>query len=380
MKICVITGTRAEYGLLQPVMKGIVAEPTLELCLFVCGMHLSPIFGETYREIEADGFLIDEKIDMSVDGGTPISIVKSMGIGTGQFAEALDKHKPDMVMLLGDRFELLAAAQAAHVLNIPIAHISGGDSTEGAIDEAFRHSITKMSHLHFVTNDVAAKRVRQLGENPKYIIQSGNPGLDHLKSMKLLDRAEFEKAIDFKLRSKNLIITFHPVTLETTSAAAQLSKLLEALHRLGEEVGLIFTMPNADPQGQSLIGMINDFVSKHPNSVAHMSLGQLRYLSALSHVDAIVGNSSSGLTEAPSFRIATVNVGDRQKGRLEAASVITVPMETEAIFTGIESALVLDCSQVVNPYGDGSATQRIITTLKGIKSPRALMKKHFFDL
>src|SRR5262249_37294842 len=295
-------------------------------------------------------------------------------------SDAYERHRPDMVMILGDRFELLAAAQAALVAKIPIAHISGGDSTEGAFDEAIRHSITKMSHLHFVTNAVAARRVQQLGENPDRIILSGNPGLDRLRDYRLLERDEFAESIGFELRRRNLLVTFHPETLETKSATYPFGELLTALDRFGPEMGIIFTLPNADPEGRQLIDMIEAFVANRPNSIASVSLGHLRYASALRHVDAVVGNSSSGLLEVPSFKKPTVNIGDRQKGRVEAASVMTVPAEASRIFDAIQRALALDCSAVENPYGDGHATERIIAALIGVRDPRALLKKHFFDL
>jgi GDP/UDP-N,N'-diacetylbacillosamine 2-epimerase (hydrolysing) len=379
VKICVVTGSRAEYGLLEPVMRAIENEPSLQLCLFVTGMHLSPTFGLTYHEIEADGFRIDEKIEILQSADTPSATAKAMGLGTILISEAYDRHRPDMVMMLGDRFELLAAAQAALVAKIPIAHISGGDSTEGAFDEAIRHAITKMSHLHFVTNSVAAKRVRQLGEDPARIVLSGNPGLDRLRTYRPLTREEFAKSIGFNLRRRNLLVTFHPETLETTPSANRLVKLLEALDRFDSDTGIIFTLPNADPEGRQLIRMIQAHVEQRPNTVAPVSLGE-RYLSAIRHVDVVVGNSSSGLLEVPSFKKPTVNIGDRQKGRVEAASVITVPADSTCIYEAIQRALQLDCSNVANPYGDGHATERIIAALVAVGDPKALLKKRFFDL
>jgi UDP-N-acetylglucosamine 2-epimerase (non-hydrolysing)/GDP/UDP-N,N'-diacetylbacillosamine 2-epimerase (hydrolysing) len=380
LKICVVTGSRAEYGLLAPVMQAIRAEPTLQLCLFVTGMHLSPEFGLTYREIEADGFRIDERIEILQSADTPSAAAKAMGLGTILISEAYERHRPDMVMMLGDRFELLAAAQAALVAKIPIAHISGGDATLGAFDEAIRHSITKMSHLHFVTNAVAARRVRQLGEDPKHIILAGNPGLDRLRNYRLLERDEFAKSIGFELRHRNLLVTFHPETLETTPATDLLGELMSALDRLGPDTGIIFTLPNADPEGRRMIDMIKAYVAGHANSTASTSLGHLRYLSAIRHVDVVVGNSSSGLLEVPSFKKPTVNIGERQRGRIEAASVITVPADGKQIFDAIERALALDCSAVENPYGDGHATDRIIAALVATHDPKALLKKRFFDL
>jgi UDP-hydrolysing UDP-N-acetyl-D-glucosamine 2-epimerase len=372
LKICVVTGSRAEYGLLAPVMQAIKAEPTLELCVFATGMHLSPEFGLTYREIEADGFRIDEKIEILQSSDTPAAVAKAMGLATILMSDAYERHRPDMVMMLGDRFELLAAAQAALVAKIPIAHISGGDATLGAFDEAIRHSITKMSHLHFVTNTVAARRVRQLGEDPETIILSGNPGLDRLRDYRLLERDE--------LRGRNLLVTYHPETLETTPATDLLGELLTALDQLGSDTGIIFTLPNADPEGRRLIEMIKAYAANHANSTASASLGHLRYLSAIRHVDAVVGNSSSGLLEVPSFKKPTVNIGERQRGRIEAASVITVPADAKQIVAAIERALALDCSGVENPYGDGHATERIVAALVAVRDPKALLKKRFFDL
>jgi UDP-hydrolysing UDP-N-acetyl-D-glucosamine 2-epimerase len=380
VKVCVVTGSRAEYGLLAPVMRAIDAEPTLQLCVFATGMHLSPAFGLTYREIEEDGFRIDEKIEILQSADTPAAVAKAIGLGTILIADAYARHRPDLVMMLGDRFELLAAAQAALVARIPIAHISGGDSTEGAFDEAIRHSITKMSHLHFVTNAVAARRVRQLGEDPARIVLSGNPGLDRLRTYKLLEREEFAKFIGFDLRRRNLLVTFHPETLETMPATSLFGELLAALDRLDPDTGIIFTLPNADPEGRQLIDMTKAHVAERRNSVACVSLGHLRYLSAIRHVDVVVGNSSSGLLEVPSFKKPTVNIGDRQKGRIEAASVITVPADAACIHDAIQRALVMDCSGVENPYGDGHATGRIIAALTAVRDPKALLKKHFFDL
>jgi UDP-N-acetylglucosamine 2-epimerase (non-hydrolysing)/GDP/UDP-N,N'-diacetylbacillosamine 2-epimerase (hydrolysing) len=342
-------------------------------------MHLSPTFGLTYREIEADGFRIDEKIEILQSADTPSGTAKAMGLGTILISEAYDRHRPDLVMMLGDRFELLAAAQAALVTKIPIAHISGGDSTEGAFDEAIRHAITKMSHLHFVTNSLAAKRVHQLGEDPARIVLSGNPGLDRLRTYRPLGREEFARAIGFDLRRRNLLVTFHPETLETTPTANRFRQLLAALDRFDTDMGIIFTLPNADPEGRELISVIEAYVEQRPNTIAAVSLGE-RYLSAIHHVDVVVGNSSSGLLEVPSFKKPTVNIGDRQKGRVEAASVITVPAEATCIYDAIQRALQLDCSKVENPYGDGHATERIVAALVAVGEPKALLKKRFFDL
>ena len=379
-KICIVTGSRAEYGLLYWLMKEIQADPDLQLQIVATGMHLSPEFGLTYKVIEEDGFILDAKVEMLLASDTPIGIAKSMGLGVIGFADTLDLLRPDILVLLGDRYEILAAAQAAMVARIPIAHIAGGDVTEGAFDEAIRHSITKMAHLHFVTNEISARRVRQLGENPKYIFNVGSPGLDCIKRIKLLGRSKLEETLDFKFMEKNLLVTFHPVTLETQPAETQLQELLTALDNLGKNIGIIFTKPNADTGGRAIIRLLDNYVATHPNASAFTSLGQVRYLSAMSQVDAIVGNSSSGIYEAPSFGKPTVNIGDRQKGRLQATSVINCAQQANAITEAILQALVSNCSGAVNPYGDGNSSARIKDCLKQIIEPSSLLKKHFFDL
>lgn len=379
-KICVVTGSRAEYGLLQLMMKGIQNDEELVLQVIVTGMHLSPEFGLTYKVIEEDGFTIDAKVEMLLSSDTPVGIAKSIGLGVIGFADALDRLRPDILLLLGDRYEILAAAQAALVARIPIAHIAGGDTTEGAFDEAIRHSITKMSHLHFVTNEVAAKRVRQLGEYPANIYNVGSPGIDQIKRLRMLGREELEKSMDFRFRDKNLLVTFHPVTLDCQSAKEQFQSLLDALNMLGPDIGVIFTMPNADTDGRILIQMVEGYVALHSNTRAYTSLGQRRYLSVLAQIDAVVGNSSSGLYEAPSFKKPTVNIGDRQKGRLQALSVINCTPDTVSIINAIQKAFAKDCSDTVNPYGDGESSARIVARLKQIPDYNRLLKKHFFDL
>ncbi len=378
-KICIITGTRAEYGLLYWLMKEIDVDPDLELQLIVTGMHLSPEFGLTYKKIEEDGFVINEKVEMLLSSDSPVGIAKSIGLGVIGFADALDRLRPDILVLLGDRFEMLAAAQASLIARIPVAHIAGGDSTEGAYDEAIRHSITKMSHLHFVTNEEAKKRIKQLGEDPEHIFNVGSPGIDYIRRLNLLDREELKQKLAFEFREKNLLVTFHPVTLDDTLPEMQFQELLHALDRLGEEVGLIFTKPNSDTGSRVLISLIDDYVASHRNAKSYTSLGQLLYLSTISQVDAVVGNSSSGLYEVPSFKKPTVNIGDRQKGRLQAASVINCGPTREEILKAIFKAFTLDCSRVINPYGDGHSSLKIAAKLKEVPDPRALIKKRFFD-
>lgn len=378
-KVCVVTSTRADYGLLFWVMKEIDAHPELELRLVATGTHLSPEFGLTYREIERDGFRIDARIEMLMSSDTSVGTCKSLGVGVIGFADAFDRIRPDLLLLLGDRFEILAAAEAALVLRIPVGHIAGGDTTEGAFDESIRHAITKLSHLHFVTNEVAARRVRQMGESPERVHVVGSPGIDYIMRMRFLDRDELAKEIDFEFLERNVLVTFHPATLELVSAEAQMREVLAALVELGENTGILLTMPNADPSGRALASMVDDFVSTHPNSRAYVSLGQVRYLSAMRAVDAVVGNSSSGLYEAPALKKPTVDIGDRQKGRLAATSVIHCEAEARAIRDAIERAYDLDCHDVVNPYGDGSASRRICEVLAA-RNHGDLLRKSFHFL
>lgn len=379
-KICVVTGSRAEYGLLSVVMKEIKDDSAFTLQVIATGAHLSPEFGLTYREIEKDGFSIDARVEMLLSSDTPVGITKSLGVGVIGFADALHMLKPHLLMLLGDRFEILAAAQAALFAKIPVAHIAGGDTTEGAFDEGIRHSITKMSHLHFVTNETSAKRVRQLGENPSHIYTVGSPGIDMIKRVTLLDRKTLEKDLGFTFRKRNLLVTFHPATLDFQPAGMQFKELMTALDSLGNDTGIIFTMPNADTDGRAIISMIEEYSASRPHAKAFTSLGQVRYLSAMAEVDAVVGNSSSGLYEAPSFKKPTVNIGDRQKGRLQASSSINCKPESADIVRAIKEALTKDCSNTINPYGNGDSARKIVAMLKSIPDFNTLLKKHFFNI
>lgn len=381
-KICVITGTRAEYGLLRWVMQGIKDDPDLTLQVIATGMHLSPEFGLTYREIEKDGFRIDRKVEMLTSSDTPVGIAKSMGLGLIGFADALNELNPDLIVVLGDRFEIFAAVAAALVARIPVAHLHGGETTEGAFDEALRHSITKMSHLHFVAAEEYRQRVIQLGEQPERVFLVGGLGIDNIKRLQLLGRAELEASIDFQLGAKSLLITFHPVTLETSRAEDQMAELLAALAEL-KDTQLIFTMPNADTDGRTLIKMVQQFVAQHPNARAYTSLGQLRYLSCLAQVDGVVGNSSSGLAEVPSFKKGTINIGDRQRGRLRATSVINCEPTRQGMAAALEklytAAFQASLSQVQNPYGEGGASEKVVKTIKHCALD-GIAKKSFYDL
>jgi UDP-N-acetylglucosamine 2-epimerase (non-hydrolysing)/GDP/UDP-N,N'-diacetylbacillosamine 2-epimerase (hydrolysing) len=376
-KICVVTGTRAEYGLLLPLLQALKVDPAFKLQLIATAAHLSPEFGLTYRIIEEDGFAIDAKVEMLLSSDTPVGIAKSIGLGTIGFADAFDRLRPDLLVLLGDRFEMLAAAQAALVARLPIAHIGGGDSTEGAFDEAIRHSITKMSHLHFVTNQESADRVLQMGEDAARVFVVGTPGIDLIKRIELLPRAEVEQRIGFKFRQRNLLLTFHPVTLQEDYGLEDFQSLLTALDLLGNNYGLIFTRPNADTYGRAIMKRLDRFVAAHENASVHTSLGSQVYLSTMASVDVVVGNSSSALYEAPSFKKPSVDIGERQSGRLRANSVIHCDAHAKDIYAAIIEALSLDCSETVNPYGDGHSVLRMLAVLNSTPDYKALVKKHF---
>lgn len=381
-KICVVTGTRAEYGLLRWVMQGISDKLELSLQVIATGMHFSPEFGLTYRAIEADGFTIDRKVESLLSSDSPSGVAKSMGLGLIGIADAFNDLKPDIVVLLGDRFEIFAAAAAALCARIPIAHLNGGEATEGLIDEAIRHSITKMAHLHFVAAPEYGRRVIQLGEAPERVFVVGTTGLDSISCMPLLSRVEIENRIGFRFGRHNLLVTFHPVTLEDTTATQQCDQLLAALSEL-KDTNIIFTLPNADTYGRAIVGRIESFVLEHSNCRVYKSLGQLLYLSCMQHVDAVVGNSSSGLIEAPSFQIGTINIGDRQRGRLQASSVLNcLPVKADilnAISELYSPQFQADLRSVNNPYGQPGASTKIVETLATFPLS-GLLKKTFHEV
>jgi GDP/UDP-N,N'-diacetylbacillosamine 2-epimerase (hydrolysing) len=378
-KICVVTGTRAEYGLLRWVMQGIKDDPGLLLQVIVTGMHMSPTFGLTYKEIEKDGFQIDYRIETIGEFDTPFGISESIAKGVQGCAKAFQELQPDLVVLLGDRFEIFAAATAAMVARIPIAHIHGGESTEGLIDEAFRHSITKMSQLHFVAAPEYRERVVQLGESQDNVFLVGGLGLDNIKQLTLLDKATLEDTLGLKFKRRNLLVTFHPVTLENDTAEQQMNELLDVLSEL-HDTTLIFTHPNADAGGRIIIKMIEEFVHCNPNAYSYKSLGQLGYLSCLQFIDGILGNSSSGLTEVPSFKKGTINIGDRQLGRLKAKSVIDCGPSRAEIEHALNVLYSKDFQQmlvnVINPYGNGGASLKVLEVLRN-KNLSDLVKKKF---
>lgn len=376
-KICVVTGSRADYGLLRFVMQGIKGDADLVLQVVATGMHLSSTFGLTYRDIEADGFNIDAKVENLSSSDTPVGIAESMGKGLIGCAEAFSRLQPDLIVVLGDRFEIFAATAAALVAKIPVAHLHGGETTAGAFDEAFRHSITKMSHLHFVAAKEYRQRVIQLGEDPKNVFLVGGLGVDAVKSVNLLSKEELESSLGIKFQSKSLLVTFHPVTLEDETSEVHMKELLSALSNLSDTT-LIFTMPNADTGGLVLIKMIEQFVKLHHNAHSFISLGQQRYLSCIAHVDGVVGNSSSGLTEVPSFKKGTINIGSRQLGRLQALSVINCEPKEEHIKSALTKLFShkfkSSLATTSNPYGEGGASDLVVNVLRDIQLDGIIQK------
>ena len=379
--VCVVTGSRAEYGLLRWVMSGIAQSPSLRLQVLVTGMHLSPDFGLTFREIEADGFHIDRKVEMLQAGDSAVDLAAAIGAGLIGCGQALQDLRPDVLLVLGDRFEILPAVIAALVARIPVAHVHGGETTEGAFDEAIRHSITKMSHLHFVAAEAYRARVLQMGEAPERVFLVGGLGIEGIHRLQLLDRTALEASLGFALGEKSLLVTFHPATLADASPSAQMGELLAALAAL-PDTQLIFTMPNADTGGRAIAEMVERFVAEHANARAFTSLGQLRYLSCMRYVDGIVGNSSSALTEAPTFRKGSVNIGDRQRGRLKAASVIDCPPSRDCIAVALQQlyspAFQSGLAAVRSPYGEGGASDRIVRLLEEVPLD-AILAKSFHD-
>ena len=381
-KICVVTSTRAEYGLLYWLLKEIEADSELKLQFIVTGMHLSPEFGLTYKEIEKE-FKIDKKIEILSSSHTSLDICAEMARVYEKFAPALAELKPDILVLLGDRYEIFGVAGAASIMQIPIAHIHGGETTQGAFDEAFRHSITKMSHIHFAATNEYANRIIQLGEEPGRVFNVGGPGIENIKKLNLLSKDEFEKSIDFRLAKKNILITFHPATLENSSAREQFNELLKALDEL-DDTNFIFTKANSDTDGDIINKMIDEYVNQNSQkAAAFTSLGQLRYLSAIKFIDIVLGNSSSGLLEVPSFKKATINIGDRQKGRARASSVIDVRPAKEEILSAIKRAYSKEFEQTlkdtINPYDGGNPSKKMVKILKEIELD-GILKKKFYDI
>lgn len=381
--ICIVTGTRSEYGLLYWLMKEIQGDPDLDLQIVATGMHLSPEFGLTYRKIEEDGFRIDEKVEMLLSSDTAAGTAKSIGLGVIGFADVFARLRPDILVVLGDRFEIFAAAQAAMVSKIPIAHIHGGETTVGAVDEAIRHAITKMAHFHFTAAEQYRRRVIQLGEIPERVLNYGAPGLDNLNKIELLEKSSFEKQIDFQLGDLSFLITYHPATLSTEGPERSLNELLKAIGHF-PEAKIIFTKANADTEGRIINQKIDEYAEKDPSRTrVFTSMGQLLYLSAIKNVNIVIGNSSSGLIEVPALKKPTVNMGERQKGRLRACSVIDCEENEKAIAAAIEKGLspgfTKELEDLVPPYGRGNASPRIKEYLKSVSLQDVLMKV-FYDV
>ena len=382
-KICVVTGSRAEYGLLYWLLKKLESAEDFELELVVTGMHLSPEFGMTYKEIEKDGFPIAEKIPMLLSSDAPAGVTKSTGLGLIGFADLFDRSRPDVVVVLGDRFELFAVASAALFAAIPIAHIHGGEVTTGAFDEAIRHSITKMASLHFTAAEAYRKRVIQLGEQPDTVFNVGAPGLENIQKISLLTKEETEQSLGLKLGQKSLLVTWHPVTLEPGRAKQDLKVLLDALDKL-DDTKFVFTKSNADNEGRSLNRIIVDYVTSCPEkAVVHTSLGQLRYLSTLKQVTGVIGNSSSGIIEAPSIKTGTINIGRRQEGRVRASSIIDCDPDLESICSAFERLFSPEFQSLVqhtrNPHDGGPVSENILRILRQQESS-GWRKKPFFDV
>lgn len=379
-RICVVSGSRADYGLLRPALQALRAEADFELQVVATGMHLAPEFGLTVREIEADGFAIDARVEMLLSSDTAGGTARSIGLGVIGMSHALERLAPDLVLVLGDRFEILAAATACLVHKVPLAHIAGGDVSEGAFDEQIRHAITKLAQVHFVTHERAAERVRRMGEDSARVHVVGSPGLDSLRELPRLDRAALERELGAPLLARNLLVTFHPVTLAGDDGRAALDEVIAALEATPADTALWVTRPNADTGGRDFAARWDAFAARNPARVRlHTSLGSRRYLSLMAHADAVVGNSSSGLYEAPSLGVPTVDIGERQRGRLAAASVLHCAAERRAIAATIEAALALDCCGVVNPYGDGHSAERIVAALRTLPPAGELLVKRFHD-
>lgn len=383
-KICVVTATRAEYGQLKPLIQKIYQSDEMELHLVVTGTHLSPEFGLTYHEIECDGYSISCKIEMLLSSDTPVGITKSMGIALIGFADYFYSNRPDIVIILGDRYEMLMVASAAMIARIPIAHIHGGELTEGLIDEAIRHSITKMSQLHFTATEEYRNRVIQLGEQPETVFNVGSLGTENIRTLELLKKENLEEVLDFHFSDKTIMVTYHPVTLEGNSSESQFANLLCVLDKY-KDVSVIFTKANADAGGRIVNQMIDQYTNENSERcVAFESLGQLKYLSVLQFVKAVVGNSSSGFTEAPSFGIPTVNIGDRQRGRVRAKSILNCQNSVQEIEFALVQALSPEFQEkarkVKNPYEGNDTSNRIFCIIDKAIQKGVDIKKHFYDV
>ena len=383
-KIAVVTATRAEYGILKNVIEQIYRAEELELCLMVTGTHLIPEYGMTVEEIEQDGYPITEKIDILLSSNTPVSVSKTMGLAMISFAEAFDRQKPDLLIVLGDRYELLSVCSAAMNARIPIAHISGGETTQGAIDESVRHCITKMSYLHFPGCEEYRKRIIQLGEAPERVYNFGDVGVEAICTMPKMTKQELEESIGFSLGKPYLCVTFHPTTLENDKTEEQMGELLRALEAYPDML-FVFTKANADANGKIINAMIDEYVGLHTNCVAFASLGSKRYLNLLQYSNGVLGNSSSGIVEAPAFGVPTINIGNRQKGRLQADSILNCEAKENQIIEMIAKSQSKEFAElarkVENPYGNGDTSKEIVRVItEYLYQNKICLEKKFYDI
>lgn len=381
-RACVMTATRAEYGLLHPLMQAIQENPDYQLQLIVSGTHLSPEFGLTWHAIEADGFVIDEQVDMLLSGDTPTAAAKSLGLICIGLADAFRRLAPDFLVILGDRYEMVGVASTAMLFNIPVVHLNGGEITKGAVDDAYRHAITKLSHVHFTSTEDYRQRVIQMGENPEHVFNTGAIGVDNIRTLRLLSREELAKSLKINLDKQYFIVTYHPATAVESNAITEIDTLMQALLDV-ESTQIIITLSNADVGGRKINQHIHHWVARYPDRIfAFSSLGQLRYLSAIKHSLGVIGNSSSGIVEAPSLQVGTLNIGVRQEGRIQAASVVNASTDAVAIEQGLKtlvsSAFQSCLPSIHNPYGDGHSVERMLAALASMDFKR-LVKKDFFD-
>jgi len=378
-RIAAVSGSRADWGLLQPVLAALRAHPQLELLLWVTGSHLEPRFGNTVDTIRSNGFAIDAEVPLGLATESALHTSQALARSVEGFARLIDQKQPDLLLILGDRYEIFGAVQAAFLARVPIAHIAGGDISEGAYDDAMRHAISKLSHLHFATNEEAHGRLLQMGESPDSVITSGSPGIDAIINTERLSRDELGRQIGFEFQARNLAISFHPATLDELSPRQQVEQLLEGLNQLDPEIGMIFSGSNADTGGDAINGALQGYASQRPHSCFVQSLGARRYYSLVAEVDLLVGNSSSGLYEAPSLHTLTLDIGTRQQGRLRGNSVYHCDNNASDIGKTIKELLALTLTETdfENPYGDGKAATRIVDALAAIENPQALLQKHF---
>lgn len=382
-KIAVVSSTRAEYGLLSKLMQRIRDDDELELQVIVTGMHLSPEFGFTYRYIEEDGFDITAKVEMLMSSDTKTGMVKSMGVCLISLSEIFQQTSPDLLILLGDRYETLAVAMAALIQKIPVAHIHGGELSTGALDDAMRHAITKLSHLHFVATEPYRQRVIQLGENPETVFMVGAPGLERIDPSSFIDLKQLQKNIHFELGNQNFLLTFHPATLAVEESLTILQNIFASFDHF-KEAKILITFANADEKGRAINQAITEYVEKHhQRAKAFVSLGDVNYLSLLQYVDVVIGNSSSGIIEVPYFGKPTVNIGERQAHRLRASSIIDCDGQGESIINAINKAVSLDfkkeLAQPYLPYHRDRTAEKITHILKQLDFKKLIYKK-FYDL